>query len=771
MKTVELKLNLNKSQQSRIDDLLKTLTWVWNNGLALLEWREYWLRCQEINYYPTELKNTQCIPLPQSILDKWGFVSPEACPVFKLDWKFNQIECFHVTKKGKKELKKSDVFGLCSPCTLVKKISLNDYPEIKEEAKYLTVEQFDNSTIYSGLRKLTLGQFIEKRESKKGISFYLHTPGIPENKPHWKGEPPIRGFSDTDLIDYFGKKKLANYSTIPDGVKVGIADLDSKFIAGQCQNLANAWKQYKGKKRGKPRFKKYTRSEMTATIIHNNAGIRERIPDEEKVKEKESKQLREEAKAGGIKKEDLPPVYIPPKMPVIDSTLKVDSTRNRIRLPLIGWVKVKGKSTQLLDRWGNAFAVSYRICKEASGYYIKLTEEINSKPKISLTRQEGNLKAIGIDVGVACLYADDAGRLAEARKYKIKIERKIARFQRQAANKKLGSKNWEKLQLKISKLHEKDRRRSIAADHKITTKLIREYDGIAVESLNLANMTAATKTKLDGKEYAKNGRKRKSALNKGILRNSPGRRNDMLEKKVKAINEYFGYTVREFVKVDPKNTSKKCNECGHIDTENRKTQKDFKCVKCGHIDHADVNAAKNIFDRGLLDFERSYRTWRREVKPVSVGDGPTGEIETLRSSSMRQEAATTAVSVVESAELTAEYSAELTAEYYAAQPTPKGGKPPRQKKKECAKRRVSKSSSDQKQPQTLTPNSFEGNTQSKTILAIDENPVLPGLEAFFDAPATKKKSNSRKKENGFTNSIPETYFQPILWDKTDEINF
>ena len=46
--------------------------------------------------------------------------------------------------------------------------------------------------------------------------------------------------------------------------------------------------------------------------------------------------------------------------------------------------------------------------------------------------------------------------------------------------------------------------------------------------------------------------------------------------------------------IDPKNTSKMCSECGHVDDANRKTQADFKCVECEHEANADYNAAVNI---------------------------------------------------------------------------------------------------------------------------------------------------------------------------------
>lgn len=53
------------------------------------------------------------------------------------------------------------------------------------------------------------------------------------------------------------------------------------------------------------------------------------------------------------------------------------------------------------------------------------------------------------------------------------------------------------------------------------------------------------------------------------------------------------------VLVDPRDTSRTCNRCGHCEKKNRKNQEEFVCKGCGHEDHADHNAAKNIRIKGL----------------------------------------------------------------------------------------------------------------------------------------------------------------------------
>ncbi|WP_240730843.1 transposase [Deinococcus sp. S9] len=55
---------------------------------------------------------------------------------------------------------------------------------------------------------------------------------------------------------------------------------------------------------------------------------------------------------------------------------------------------------------------------------------------------------------------------------------------------------------------------------------------------------------------------------------------------------------RRVIGVDPRFTSQRCSKCGHTEKANRRSQAVFVCVACGHEDNADINAAKNVLDRG-----------------------------------------------------------------------------------------------------------------------------------------------------------------------------
>ncbi len=56
--------------------------------------------------------------------------------------------------------------------------------------------------------------------------------------------------------------------------------------------------------------------------------------------------------------------------------------------------------------------------------------------------------------------------------------------------------------------------------------------------------------------------------------------------------------------VNPKHTSQRCSRCGHVAKANRNGPK-FLCKRCGFTIHADLNAARNLSERGIAVFGRA----------------------------------------------------------------------------------------------------------------------------------------------------------------------
>ncbi|MCC6442113.1 MAG: transposase [Armatimonadetes bacterium] len=67
------------------------------------------------------------------------------------------------------------------------------------------------------------------------------------------------------------------------------------------------------------------------------------------------------------------------------------------------------------------------------------------------------------------------------------------------------------------------------------------------------------------------------------------------------------------VYVDPRNTSRTCPICGHVDKRNRPTQSRFLCTSCGFAGLADVIAAGNISRRAALS-----QPYASEIAPAIV---------------------------------------------------------------------------------------------------------------------------------------------------------
>lgn len=110
-----------------------------------------------------------------------------------------------------------------------------------------------------------------------------------------------------------------------------------------------------------------------------------------------------------------------------------------------------------------------------------------------------------------------------------------------------------------------------------------KYSLVHLEKLSIKGMTKSAKGTAD--EPGKNVRA-KSGLNRVILASCWSKLHQCLDYKT---NTNY---------IHPAYTSQTCNQCGHVDKKNRKSQAEFVCTACGHRENADVNAALNILAFG-----------------------------------------------------------------------------------------------------------------------------------------------------------------------------
>lgn len=239
--------------------------------------------------------------------------------------------------------------------------------------------------------------------------------------------------------------------------------------------------------------------------------------------------------------------------------------------------------------------------------------------------------SVGIDRGVRSLIADSSGRTVPGFSDAPSFERRKIRLERSLARKQYGSANYRKAKDKLSKhlKRRSDRRDDLL--HKESARYAFSYGSVVVENLAVSRMTKSAKGTVD---HPGTNVRAKTGLNRSILAQGWSRFVAYLKYK----SAQKGGVVLE---VDPRDSSRTCASCGHVDADNREG-KHFECTQCGHTDDADVNASRVILARGLRGEVVAAKKTKKKLHSVtgkkrmtkpstevassrSAGDGPSEE--------------------------------------------------------------------------------------------------------------------------------------------------
>lgn len=231
-----------------------------------------------------------------------------------------------------------------------------------------------------------------------------------------------------------------------------------------------------------------------------------------------------------------------------------------------------GKLGVLRLKWDRnlpSYPSSLTIVRESSGRYF-----VSFVVDVAVERLPETGRDIGIDFGLARLATLSNGDRVPNPKHLGKRTKRLAMLQRRLARKRKGSRRRERAKRAVARLHEKISNCRKDALNKLTTKLVREFDIICIEDLNLRGMV-------------KNHALARSLSDAGI-----GMAIRMLEEK----SERYG---KHTVRVDrwfP--SSKMCSECGHVVSALPLQIREWGCPECGTTHDRDWNAAKNILAVG-----------------------------------------------------------------------------------------------------------------------------------------------------------------------------
>ena len=195
--------------------------------------------------------------------------------------------------------------------------------------------------------------------------------------------------------------------------------------------------------------------------------------------------------------------------------------------------------------------------------------------KNSLEKYEKTDKAVGLDMGIKDLIITSDGEKIKNLKLGKKFKKHLAYLHRQLSKKAKESSRRERVRFRLARQYEKISNKKKDHIHKATTRLVRENQTIAVESLAVQNMM------------------KNHSLAGAIGDCSWGEILRQLEYKCRWHNRTFVKIERFFP------SSKMCRECGYINHGLSLNDRKWTCPRCGQHHDRDINAAKNILSQGL----------------------------------------------------------------------------------------------------------------------------------------------------------------------------
>lgn len=211
------------------------------------------------------------------------------------------------------------------------------------------------------------------------------------------------------------------------------------------------------------------------------------------------------------------------------------------------------------------------IVRKADGYYVCISASDETVPDLKPIDTVKN--AVGVDVGLKEFLTTSDSKTVAVPQFYRKAQNHLARQQRFLSRQQKGSNSYKRQQNKIARIHQRIQRQRKDFHYKTAHQLVRKYDLIAVEDLQIRNLA------------------RNSKLAKSILDAAWSAFITILE----SVAVKRGVHV---VKVAPHNTSQDCSGCG-AKVPKTLSVRTHCCPKCNLVLDRDENAAINILIKAL----------------------------------------------------------------------------------------------------------------------------------------------------------------------------
>ena len=282
-----------------------------------------------------------------------------------------------------------------------------------------------------------------------------------------------------------------------------------------------------------------------------------------------------------------------------------------LKVPKLGLVKMREK-LRFNEKINNVV-----ISQNANKFFASFSMEI-TKDEYNRTHKQvkPNRLSVGIDLGISNFATLSNGLAIRAPKPLDKLTRRIIRLSRQLNKKQhpktksdvlrgvKKSNNYLKMSLKLAKLHTRGVNVRLDFLHKFTSHLVRNYDNISLETLQVANML-------------KNHR-----LAKSLSDVSLSKFNEILEYKAK----YNSVSIVRADRFYP--SSKTCSHCGSIKSKLSLSQRVYVCDECGFKTDRDYNASINLAKLGRVPPEVTPADLAALLDDLVINNLITSKVET-----------------------------------------------------------------------------------------------------------------------------------------------
>lgn len=262
-----------------------------------------------------------------------------------------------------------------------------------------------------------------------------------------------------------------------------------------------------------------------------------------------------------------------------------DGDRRHVQLPRIGVIRT-AESTRKLARKTIAerarirsATVSFRRGRWQVSFSVEMTLPARALPPTTT----GPRSVVGVDVGVKHLAVLSTGELIENPNHARKQAKKLRRLQRRGARRtgpdrrtrQQPSNRWLRTQDQIQRIHARVANSRRDHLHKLTTQLVRAYDTVVVEDLNVSGMSRS------GGAY-------KRGLNRAIGDAALAE----IRRQLTCKTDWTGTGLHVADRWYP--SSKTCSNCQAVKTKLPLNVRVFICDHCGYRGDRDHNAALNL---------------------------------------------------------------------------------------------------------------------------------------------------------------------------------